>query len=64
MTRTEYLKELEGHLKRLHEEDFREAMDYFTEYFDEAGSEREEEVIYELGSPKESAREIISRLLD
>ncbi|WP_420705758.1 HAAS signaling domain-containing protein [Streptococcus sp. HF-1907] len=37
MKRTEYLEQLDKYLKRLPHEDYVEAMDYFTEYFDEAG---------------------------
>ena len=39
-------------------------MDYFTEYFDEAGSDREQEVIRELGTPKEAAGELLRNLLN
>ena len=34
------------------------------EYFEEAGPENEAQVIAELGTPKEAAHEVISRLLD
>ena len=64
MTRTEYLAKLEHYLKRLPQVDYQEAMDYFTEYFDEAGPENEAQVIAELGSPKEAASDLINRLLD
>lgn len=64
MTRTEYLVQLERHLKKLPQADYEEAMDYFTEYFDEAGPENEAQVIAELGTPKEAARELITRLLN
>ncbi|MGT2686752.1 DUF1700 domain-containing protein [Streptococcus porcinus] len=64
MTRTEYLTELQNQLRKLPEDDYLEAMDYFTEYFDEAGPENEDKVITDLGSPKEAAREIIGRLLE
>lgn len=64
MTRTEYLAKLEHYLKRLPQADYQEAMDYFTEYFDEAGPENEAQVIAELGSPKEAASDLINRLLD
>lgn len=40
MTRNDYLQELDKHLKKLPQQDYREAMDYFTEYFDEAGPEK------------------------
>ena len=37
-------------------------MDYFTEYFEEAGPENEAQVIEELGDPKDAAEEIIRSL--
>ena len=64
MTRTEYLAELEKYLKKLPRKDYEEAMDYFTEYFDEVGPEGEAAAIAELGSPKEAAHEIMLNLLD
>ncbi|KXT71413.1 DUF1700 domain-containing protein [Streptococcus cristatus] len=64
MTRTEYLDQLEKCLKKLPAKDYQEAMDYFTEYFDEVGPEGEAAAIAELGSPKEAAHEIIINLLD
>ena len=64
MTKSEYLAKLDKYLKKLPKEDYLEAMDYFREYFDEAGPENEEEVIAELGAPKDAAHDIISRLLD
>ena len=50
MTRNDYLKQLDKHLKKLPQQDYQEAMDYFTEYFDEAGPENEAQVIQELCS--------------
>lgn len=64
MTRTEYLAQLEKYLKKLPAKDYQEAMDYFTEYFDEVGPEGEAAAIAELGNPKEAAHEIIINLLD
>ena len=64
MTRTEYLAQLDNYLKKLPAKDYQEAMDYFTEYFDEVGLEGEAAAIAELGSPKEAAHEIIINLLD
>lgn len=63
MTRTEYLAKLHKYLKKLPKQDYDEAMDYFTEYFDEAGPENEAQVIADLGNPKEAAHEILSNLL-
>ena len=64
MTKVEYLAKLDKYLRELPKEDYQEAMDYFSEYFEEAGPENEAQVIAELGTPKEAARDIISRLLD
>lgn len=64
MTRTEYLSKLDNYLHRLPQEDYQEAMDYFTEYFDEAGPENEARVIQELGSPQEAAQAILNALWD
>lgn len=63
MKKTEYLAELDRYLRKLPEADYKEAMEYFTEYFDEAGEDKEEEVIRELGTPKEAASEIIHNIL-
>lgn len=63
MTRTDYLAELDKYLRRLPEEDYREAMDYFREYFDEAGPENEAQIMAELGTPKEAANDLIHNLL-
>ena len=62
MTKTDYLAALEKYLKTLPEADYKEAMDYFTEYFEEAGPENEAQVIEELGDPKDAAEEIIRSL--
>ena len=64
MTKMDYLNELEKHLKALPKADYQEAMDYFTEYFDDAGIENEQAVMLELGTPQEAARDIISNILD
>lgn len=62
MTRTEYLAKLDRYLHRLPEKDYQEAMDYFTEYFDEAGPENEAQVMTELGTPKEAAQDLLEQL--
>ena len=55
MTRNDYLKRLSGKLKRLPREDYEIAMEYFTEYFEEAGPENEQQAITDLGSPEDAA---------
>lgn len=64
MRKEEYLEQLRKYLRRLPKEDYESAMDYFTEYFEEAGSESEQAIIEELGTPKEAANELLNRLLD
>lgn len=64
MTRTEYIAKLIKYLRKLPQKDYEEALEYFMEYFEEAGPENEAQVIAELGTPKEAAHEVISRLLD
>lgn len=61
MTRTDYLTQLETYLHKLPEADRIEAMDYFKELFDDAGSEGEEELIASLGTPKEAAHDILDK---
>lgn len=64
MTRTEYIAKLTKYLRKLPQKDYEEALEYFMEYFEEAGPENQAQVIAELGTPKEAAHEVISRLLD
>ncbi len=63
MTREEYLRQLQKYLKRLPKEDYESAMAYFTEYFEEAGPEHEQEVMNELGTPKQAAGELLMNML-
>ena len=58
MTKKEYMKKLAYQLRRLPKEDFDKAMDYFEEYFEDAGVENEENVMKELGSPESLAARI------
>lgn len=63
MNREEYMKELARYLRKLPPADLQDALDYFQEGFDAVGEEGEAERIKELGSPKEAANEIMSKLL-
>lgn len=47
MTKKEYMKKLAYQLRRLPKEDFDKAMDYFEEYFEDAGIENEQKAIEE-----------------
>lgn len=59
MTRNEYLGALRQGLRSLPQQEQEEALRYYEEYFDDAGPENEAQVIAELGSPEELARDII-----
>ncbi|CEM61303.1 DUF1700 domain-containing protein [Treponema phagedenis] len=60
MTRKEFMRELQERLKQLPKEDLAIALDYYEEYFDEAGKEREQDVIAELKSPAHIASKILA----
>lgn len=59
MNRSEYMKRLGYRLRRLPKEDFDRAMEYFTEYFEEAGPENEQQAIEDLGVPEAAADQIV-----
>lgn len=58
MNRKEYLERLEQLLLVLPYEEREEALQYYNDYFDDAGSENEADVIRELGSPEEVVAKI------
>lgn len=60
MNKEEYLSELNKELKKMPEEERRNAIQYYIEYFDDAGVENSERVIIELGTPKDVANQILS----
>ncbi len=60
MYREEYMKELRRRLNRLPDEELYNVLGYYTEYFDEAGADREEDVIKELGLPANVASQILA----
>lgn len=55
MKREEFLKELENLLQDISENERAEAMQYYRDYFDDAGPENEAQIIEELGSPERVA---------
>lgn len=59
MNRQKFMKELESLLYTLSEEERTDALRYYNDYFDEAGPEREQEIIRELISPEFVARTIM-----
>ncbi len=59
MTKNEYMVELRQKLKRLPKDNFDQAIDYFEEYFAEAGEENVAQAIEDLGSPQLAADQIV-----
>lgn len=59
MTRAEYLAELDSHLITLPKEERDMAVGFYEEYFEDAGPDKEQEVMEELGKPYNLARTII-----
>ena len=58
MNRIEFMTQLAALLQDVPVEERREAMQYYNDYFDDAGAEKEQEVIAELESPKKVAENI------
>lgn len=64
LTKTEYLQQLQKYLKKLPKADYEDAMDYFTEYFEDTDENESKALMEELGAPKEAARDLMTNLLD
>ncbi len=60
MTRFEFIAALRAKLQMLSAEEREDAVQFYEEYFDEAGPENEQAVIDELGSPDAVAEKILS----
>ena len=60
MNRQEFMRKLEYLLKDIPENEKADALAYYNDYFDEAGTENEEQVILELGSPETVAQTILA----
>lgn len=58
MTRQEYMQQLAALLAAMPEAERWDALDYYEEYFDAAGPEKEAQTIQELGSPQNVAEKI------
>ena len=58
MNRKEWLKKLQMELYRMPRNEIDDAVAYYSEYFEEAGPEREDEIIRELGDPSKVAAQI------
>jgi uncharacterized membrane protein len=55
MSRKEFMEELENMLGNIQDAEREEALQYYSDYFDEAGPENEAQVIRELGTPAKVA---------
>lgn len=62
MNRKEYMTKLGKSLRHLPKSDREVALAYYEEYFEEAGTENEQNTIEELGSPEQVAKQIIQEL--
>ena len=58
MNRIEFMKRLEELLQDISLEERNEAIQYYNDYFNDAGIENEEDIIKELGSPEKVAMEV------
>ncbi len=64
MTKEKYLRQLGRYLKRLPQDDYESAMQYFEEYFSDSGEENIQKIIDELGTPREAAKELLKNLIE
>ncbi|MDD2958095.1 MAG: DUF1700 domain-containing protein [Lachnospiraceae bacterium] len=62
MSKSEYMECLGKRLRHLPREDYEKAMEYFQEYFQDAGTENEQQAIDDLGDPETAAQQIIRNM--
>ncbi len=60
MNKQEFLYQLASELMSLPPEERVAALKYYEEYFEDAGPDKEREVLEELGSPRDVARTILA----
>jgi len=60
VNRSDFIDELKIRLRKLPYDEIKEAVDYYEEYFDDAGGENEQSVLTELGSPAAVSSQIIA----
>ncbi len=63
MKRTDFMNQLESLLQSIPSTEREEAMQYYNDYFDDAGAENEQQVIEALGNPARVAENIKRDLL-
>lgn len=64
MNRVEFMRQLESLLQNISPTERDEALQYYNDYFDDAGSENEQSVIEALGNPARVAENIRKDLLE
>lgn len=64
MSRAEFMERLRALLSEIEESEREEALNYYEDYFNDAGEENEQEVIKALGSPEKVAKTIMDGLND
>ena len=64
MNRAEFMRQLESLLQTISATEREEALQYYNDYFDDAGAEEEARILTELGSPEQVARKIKAGLSD
>lgn len=64
MSRDEFMKRLQELLSDIPQSEIEEALNYYDDYFEDAGEENEQEVISSLGSPEKVAKIIKEGLKD
>ena len=60
MNKHEFINQLKKHLRKLPFDEIKEAIDYYEQYFDDAGEENEQAVLLELGSSSAVASQLIA----
>jgi uncharacterized membrane protein len=60
MNKNEFMVELKNRLRKLPYDEINEAVNYYEEYFSDAGEENEQAVLAELGSPANISAQIIA----
>lgn len=64
MNKQQYLRKLKRLLKALPKQERESAIQYYEEYFDDAGAENFQAVANELGTPDEVSRQILNNYLE
>jgi len=60
MNKEDFIRKLEQNLKHIPKEDREDAIQYYTEYFEEMDADENQDITGELGNPEDIAKEIIA----